>query len=94
MSYDDPTELDYIEVSTGMDECSITFIFRDSGEFGFDSIGMKSGGRTTKSFAFKRIPDHINSPQEARELLVEQFKRFLVACGYPSDSTMEFKKEI
>lgn len=88
--YDDRTELDFIEVSAGMDQCSLTLIFRDNGDFGFDKIG-KTGGKITKSFAFKRVPDYVESSKESRELLVEEFRRFLVACGYPSDCTDEQK---
>tara|TARA_Y100001951_G_C11123313_1_gene174069 strand:+ start:137 stop:418 length:282 start_codon:yes stop_codon:yes gene_type:complete len=91
MSYDDPTELDYIEVSTGMEQCSLTLIFRDSGDP--DAIGMKTPGKITKSFAFTR--SMLRSPKEQREELCESFRRFLVACGYPSDYTMEpgYKKD-
>tara|TARA_R100000656_G_C3846627_1_gene106472 strand:- start:86 stop:370 length:285 start_codon:yes stop_codon:yes gene_type:complete len=90
----DYSELDLIEESIGMDQCSLTLIFRDSGDFGIDTIG-KTGGKIMKSFAFKRVPDYIESPKEHRELLVEEFRRFLVACGYPSDYTMEpgYKKD-
>ena len=83
-----------LEEARGMDECSLTFILRDNGEFGVDTIG-KTGGSTVKSFAFKRVPSFIDPAKEQRELLVEEFRRFLVACGYPSDYTMEpgYKKD-
>ena len=83
-----------LEEARGMDECSLTFILRDNVEFGVDTIG-KTGGSTVKSFAFKRVPSFVAPAKEQRELLVEEFRRFLVACGYPSDYTMEpgYKKD-
>ena len=89
MSYDEPTELDYIEVSTDRQQSSLTLLFRDRGEGDY----IHGGTKVSKSFSFSQGLQ--KSTKEQREELVESFRRFLVACGYPSDPTMEpgYKKD-
>ena len=89
MSDYEPTELDYIEVSTDRQQSSLTLLFRDRGEGDY----IHGGTKVSKSFSFSQGLQ--KSTKEQREELVESFRRFLVACGYPSAPTMEpgYKKD-